>query len=127
MDPNEQSSIQSEMRENKQFLREVWKKSHSLFKLRKTLSLATLKNLRALLAILRAISKGSIPIASEHKADVKKTRALKKLVALSDETHYRKVSIFDRSELSHFLEPFTRTWKIYLIPVFHKKYKYNKH
>lgn len=104
--------------DNRHFLRDVYKQSHSSYKLRKSLTKATIEQLKVLLNILRATSKGDIPMSRARYDKLKVTRSFKKLNSLKHEDEYRKVLAYNRTQLVTFLNFFLKLWETYLFPLF---------
>ena len=100
------------------FLRDIYNVSSSPHKLRASFGKATLAQLRVLIGILRATSKGVLVVKDHRYQKISKSRSFYKVEQLSDYRIYRKLLTSDRSELLDFIIKLVKVWQFYLVPLF---------
>ena len=71
-----------------------------------------------LIGILRATSKGVIPVTNNIYETISANRSFSKVEKLKDDEFYRKVRNLDRSELMDFIYALLKVWNLYLGPLF---------
>jgi hypothetical protein len=120
MRKEEQDRVEKKLQIHRGFLREIYNISHSNFKLRKSLSRATLVQLKVLIAILRATSKGVIPIEKKRYEKISVNRFFNRVIAkeLKNYPDYRKVLHLSRGELVDFTCKLLSVWQFILAPLF---------
>lgn len=102
----------------RKFLRNIYHISGSKFRLRNSLGKATLAQLRVLIGILRATSKGWIPMKKHRYEQISAARSFSKVIALKDEIVYRELCNLSRSGIVEFTYKLLNVWKLYLDPLF---------
>ena len=89
-----------------------------MFQLRNSLGKAKLAELKVLIDILHATSKGAIPVKKHRYDKIIVNRQFSQVIKLKDENFYHTVRNLERSELVDFINGLMSVWKLYLFPLF---------
>jgi hypothetical protein len=120
MNQDEKDRIQEKIVVHRGFLRNMYKISNSPFKLRKFLSGANLAQLKVLLAILRATSKGAIPIEKARYTEINRNHFFKRVIVKDfiDYREYINALNLGRAALVDFTSKLLSVWKHLLAALF---------
>lgn len=117
MDEAEKDRIQKSLEIHRTFLRNIHTICESRYKMKISLGKSELAELRVLLAVLRATSKGDIPM-TKHRYDIVNAKpSFRKVLQFKDDAFYHKMRNLGRSDLIHFLSKLGKLWKVYLFPL----------
>ena len=116
MNKSEKSNLQSAFRDHREFLREAYKKSGSVYKLGQCFTRASVAELLVLIGLLRAVAKGAIPVSKERYTKLKATHSFAKAIQLKNDSIYHGFMKKDikRDVLVQFVTRFMKVWTLYL-------------